>query len=228
MSEPTRSLFWSGLSMSALLYVPKTRLVWMDCPTSERVTTLAAELEWHHEAHYMVWDVAGTGEAGYDPEAFGGRVVQLRYAGHLCPPLTMLMEACASIHAWLRADTKNICAVHCRSGRGRSAVVLSCVAAFLSVHNEASGPASPIDWLSHLAHLRHLDERKLTLPTHRRYLQYFAECAQRRSSTLQTSLLPSIRPTRLLTACHLPHTRAGCCTVAYLTVPSTAVSSSAA
>ena len=92
---------------SALLYVPRTRLIWMDCPTPERVATLASELEDHHEEHYMVWNVAGTGDPGYEPEAFGGRVVQLRYPGHLCPPVLTLVEACASIHAWLRADTKN-------------------------------------------------------------------------------------------------------------------------
>lgn len=123
----------------------------------------------------MVWNVAGSGESAYEPEAFGGRVVQLRYPGHLCPPLLTLVEACASIHAWLRADPANFVAVHCKSGRGRSAVVLACVAAFLSVHSEAVGPTSPIDWLSHLAHLRGLEEHSLTLPTHRRYLQYFAE-----------------------------------------------------
>ena len=66
--------------------------------------------------------------------------------------------------------------MHCRSGRGCSAVLL-CVAAFLAVHGEAHGssPTSPIDWLSYLAHLRGVDETALTLPTHRRYLQYFAE-----------------------------------------------------
>jgi hypothetical protein len=162
---------------SALLYIPRTRLIWMDCPTPERVVVLAGELEWHHEEHYMVWNVAGSGpEPAYEPEAFGGRVVQLRYPGHLCPTLQMLVEACASIHAWLRADPANFVAVHCRSGRGRSAVLLSCVAAFLSmVSGEAAGPTSPVDWLSRLATLRGEDEAKLTLPTHRRYLQYFGQ-----------------------------------------------------
>mmetsp|Transcript_36250 Transcript_36250/g.95572 ORF Transcript_36250/g.95572 Transcript_36250/m.95572 type:complete len:619 (+) Transcript_36250:368-2224(+) len=87
----------------------------------------------------------------------------------------MLIEACASIHAWLQGDEKNVVAIHCRSGRGRSAVVLSCVLGFLSLQGKSGGPQSPVDWLSHLAQLRGEDEHKLTLPTHRRYLQYFAE-----------------------------------------------------
>ena len=161
---------------SSLLYIPSSRLVWMDCPaTTEQASALAGELRWHHEDHYVVWNVSGTSDQPYDTEIFGGRVVNLQFAGFLCPPLLTLVEACASIHAWLRADPKNVVAIHCRSGRGRSAVVLSCVLAFLSVHGGGSGPQSPIDWLSHLAQLRGEDEHKLTLPTHRRYLQYFAE-----------------------------------------------------
>ena len=166
-----------GAMSQSLLYLPGApRLIWMDPPASpEGVAAIAAELEWHHENHYMVWNVSGTAAMPYDPEAFGGRVVQLRFAGYLCPPLLMLLEACTSIRAWLRADPANHVVVHCRSGRGRSAVVLACAAAVLAIHGDATGPTSPIDWLSHLAHLRNLDESAITLPTHRRYLAYFAE-----------------------------------------------------
>ena len=51
-----------------------------------------------------------------------------------------LVDACASIQACLRPDPANFVAVLCRSGRGRSPVLLSCVAAFLCVHGEAAGP----------------------------------------------------------------------------------------
>ena len=163
--------------MSALLYVPRTRLIWMDMPTAENAAALAAELEDHHgRERVIVWNVAGSGEETYTADSFGrGCVVALRYPGHLCPPVLMLVEACASIHAWLRADPANFVAVHCRMGRGRSAVLLACVAAFLAVRGEHEGPMSPVDWLSHLAQLRAVDEHTLTLPTHRRYLKYFEE-----------------------------------------------------
>ena len=39
---------------AALLYIPHSRLVWMDCPTSPEVASmLAAELSDHHEDHYV-------------------------------------------------------------------------------------------------------------------------------------------------------------------------------
>ena len=163
-----------------MLYVdpPENRLIWMDFPAPERVATLADELQARHPESFMVWNLSG---ASYPEAAFGGRVVALKFAGHLCPPLLMLVEACVSIHAWLSADPANVVAVHCRTGRGRSAVMLCCLLAWRQsgglsralASPGGSGPRSPLDWLSHLAQLRGQDENVLTLPSHRRYLQYF-------------------------------------------------------
>ena len=136
-------------------------MLWMDYPSPNRAARLASELERLHAQHYMVWNVSGSGPS-YDTEIFGGQVVQLRFNGYLCPPLLMLLEACASIHAWLRADPANVVAVHCKSGRGRSAVVLCCALAWQAAPG-GEGPRIPLDWLSHLAQLRGVAENELTL-----------------------------------------------------------------
>ena len=90
-----------------MLYVdaPENRFIWMDFPTPERVATLSDELHRRHADCFMVWNLSG---ACYDEVAFGGRVVSLRFSGHLCPPLLMLVEACLSIQAWLSADAANV------------------------------------------------------------------------------------------------------------------------
>ena len=95
----------------------------------------------------MVWNLSGS--ADYEAAAFAG-VVQLRFGGHLCPPLLMLVEACVSMHAWLAADAANAVVVHCRTGRGRSAVLLCCLLAWRAVH-EGAGSPHPLDWASALA-----------------------------------------------------------------------------
>ena len=146
----------------------------MDFPTPDRLPKLASELERRHTDTYMVWNVAGSSTSQYDTTLFGGRVVALRFVGYLCPPLMMLMEACASIHNWLKADNANVVAIHCRSGRGRSAVLLSCVLAWRAAHG-GDGSTNPLEWLSHLSQLRGEDESTITLPSHRRYLHYVAE-----------------------------------------------------
>ena len=172
-----------------MLYVdpPENRLIWMDFPAPERVATLADELQARHPESFMVWNLSG---ASYPEAAFGGRVVALKFAGHLCPPLLMLVEACVSIHAWLSADPANVVAVHCRTGRGRSAVMLCCLLAWRQsgglsralASPGGSGPRSPLDWLSHLAQLRGQDENVLTLPSHRRSARRSAPAAHLRWS----------------------------------------------
>lgn len=124
----------------------------------------------------LVWSASGT---HYDPPAsFAGQLVHLQFGGMLCPPLEMLQEACASIHSWLAADPSHVVAVHCKTGRGRSALLLCCALAQHAARAGATSatggrPCSPLHWLSRLAALRRADENHLTLPSHRRYLFYF-------------------------------------------------------
>jgi len=145
--------------------------------------TVGEELQRRHGAdRLLVWSATG---ASYEPPpSFAAQLVHLRFGGMLCPPLQMLLEACALIHAWLDADTSHVVAIHCKTGRGRSALLLCCVLAYRAARRAggsagASSPAgpgapsSPLDWLSRLAELRATDENTLTLPSHRRYLHYF-------------------------------------------------------
>ena len=118
-----------GLSLSAasLLRVDD-RVYWVRYPsTPQQVRALASSLRRHADpAHTMVWNLADA----YDPRCFDGRVVHLRFGGYMCPPLLMLVEACASIHSWLAADRANVVAVHCKTGKGRSATLLCCALAW--------------------------------------------------------------------------------------------------
>lgn len=43
----------------------------------------------------------------------------------------MLFKMCTSIESWLLADPKNVAAVHCLTGRGRTSTVLACYLAWV-------------------------------------------------------------------------------------------------
>ncbi|CAN0418027.1 unnamed protein product [Scytosiphon promiscuus] len=76
----------------------------------------------------MVWNVS---EEGYDYSLFQDQVLEFRFPGHPAPPLGMLFKMCTSIESWLLADPKNIAAVHCLTGRGRTSTVLACYLAWV-------------------------------------------------------------------------------------------------
>ncbi len=61
----------------------------------------------------------------------GGKVLEFRFPGHPAPPLGMLFKMCTSIESWLLADPKNVAAVHCLTGRGRTSTVLACYLAWV-------------------------------------------------------------------------------------------------
>lgn len=47
----------------------------------------------------------------------------------------MLFKMCTSIESWLLADPKNVAAVHCLTGRGRTSTVLACYLAWVGEPN---------------------------------------------------------------------------------------------
>ena len=99
-------------------------------------------------------------------------------AGHPAPPLGMLFKICASLESWLEADADNVAAVHCLTGRGRTSAVLACALAWLGAFD-----SNPLEALRHVAARRRDDVERLTIPSQRRYVSYFANvldgCAPR-------------------------------------------------
>ena len=142
----------------------------MDYPSPERVDHLAGELQRKHAEHFMVWNVAGAGAAVRRAAPSAAASCSCASAATSARRCGCSWRACASIDAWLRADAANVVAVHCRTGRGRSAVLLCCLLAWRAARGARH---SPLDCLSVLAQLRGEDENVLTLPSHRRYLHYF-------------------------------------------------------
>ncbi|CAN0422503.1 unnamed protein product, partial [Laminaria digitata] len=99
---------------------------------------------------------------------FSWKVLEFRFPGHPAPPLGMLFKMCTSIESWLGADPKNVAAVHCLTGRGRTSTVLACYLAWVG---EVSTPTEAVQ---HVASCKGIAMERLTIPSQRRYLSYFS------------------------------------------------------
>ncbi|KAH8059241.1 phosphatase [Aureococcus anophagefferens] len=133
--------------------------------TANPIKAVAAHLRSYHEGHYMVLNVS---EEQYDYGTFDMNVLEFEFTGHPAPPLGMLFKICASLESWIAADAANVAAVHCLTGRGRTSVVLACVLAWLGEFE------TPLAALRHVADARKDDVERLTIPSQRRYVQYFS------------------------------------------------------
>lgn len=112
----------------------------------------------------MVWNLA---EESYDYGLFDNQVLEVRFPGQPAPPLGLLVRLCASIDNWLQSDTRNVAAVHCMTGRGRTAVVCACAMAWSGLAD------SPMEALQSISETRKLELDVMCVPSQIRYVQYF-------------------------------------------------------
>mmetsp|Transcript_12095 Transcript_12095/g.18274 ORF Transcript_12095/g.18274 Transcript_12095/m.18274 type:complete len:636 (-) Transcript_12095:141-2048(-) len=130
-----------------------------------RVDDVADYLRRSHGGHFMIWNIS---EDTYDYSMFADQVLEYKFPGHPAPPLGLMFKMCTSMESWLDADSRNIAVVHCLTGKGRTAVVLACVLTWIGEFS------SPMESLSYVADRKGLTVDTLTIPSQRRYIQYFS------------------------------------------------------
>ncbi|ETI56450.1 hypothetical protein, variant [Phytophthora nicotianae CJ01A1] len=128
------------------------------------IDLVAMYLNDKHGGHYMIWNLS---EETYDYSYFDNQVLEFNFPGHPAPPLGLVFKICSSIESWLQADEKNLAAVHCLTGKGRTGTVLACYLAWVGQFPNA------MESLEYVAEQRQTSVEKLTIPSQRRYIQYF-------------------------------------------------------
>jgi len=113
----------------------------------------------------MVWNVS---EEPYDYSLFSDQVLEYKFPGHPAPPLGLLFKICTAVESWLDADTKNIAVVHCLTGKGRTAALTACILTWIGEFS------SPIEALQYVSDRKCIPVDYLTIPSQRRYVQYFS------------------------------------------------------
>ncbi|KAL3668422.1 hypothetical protein V7S43_006510 [Phytophthora oleae] len=128
------------------------------------IDLIAMYLNGNHGGHYMIWNLS---EETYDYTYFDNQVLEFNFPGHPAPPLGLVFKICSSIESWLQADEKNLAAVHCLTGKGRTGTVIACYLAWVGQFPNA------MESLEFVAEQRQTSVEKLTIPSQRRYIQYF-------------------------------------------------------
>ncbi|EGZ20875.1 hypothetical protein PHYSODRAFT_313345 [Phytophthora sojae] len=128
------------------------------------IDLVAMYLNSKHGGHYMIWNLS---EETYDYAFFDNQVLEFNFPGHPAPPLGLVFKICSSIESWLQADDKNLAAVHCLTGKGRTGTVIACYLAWVGQFPNA------MESLEYVAEQRNTSVEKLTIPSQRRYIQYF-------------------------------------------------------
>ena len=132
-------------------------------------------------------------ERVYDPAQLGGPAHQdcvrhFPFDDHNAPCLALLGLICRDMKEWLDGAEGRVVAVHCKAGKGRTGVVISCLLLYLGVCSSAE------EALGFFAEQRTHNAKGVTIPSQIRYVRAFARLLQPHIASGR-QLLPSPPPT---------------------------------
>ena len=119
-----------------------------------------------HPEHYKVYNLCG--EKNYAPNIFY-KQGYFPFQDHEAPPLNLIRPFCEDAKKFLDEDPKNVVAIHCLAGKGRTGTLISCLLLYLGELDTAA------DCLKYYGLMRVDNGRGVTVPSQIRYVFYFEQ-----------------------------------------------------
>ncbi|KAM0055448.1 putative phosphoric monoester hydrolase [Helianthus debilis subsp. tardiflorus] len=171
VSQKRRRLLVGGYDLDMSYITP--RILGMSFP-AERMMAIYRNpmwqvkevLEMRHRGHYKVYNLCI--EEDYDPSHFNGCVERCPFDDNHVPPLPLIKQLCESVHSWLSSDPKNIVAIHCMAGKGRTGLMVCSYLVYTGMLAEEA--------LQVYADKRTTNNLGVTIPSQRRYVNYWQKC----------------------------------------------------
>eukprot|EP00730_Choanoeca_flexa_P000286 TRINITY_DN10130_c0_g1_i3.p1 TRINITY_DN10130_c0_g1~~TRINITY_DN10130_c0_g1_i3.p1 ORF type:complete len:649 (+),score=150.79 TRINITY_DN10130_c0_g1_i3:175-2121(+) len=122
-------------------------------------------LEEKHHGRYRVYNLCS--ERAYPGKKFCNRVACFPFDDHNPAPLELIQDCCADIHRWLARHPDNCAAVHCKAGKGRTGLIISCYLMYSGLCPDADSA------MKMFGAIRTHNGKGVTIPSQRRYIRYY-------------------------------------------------------
>ncbi|VDM32091.1 unnamed protein product [Hydatigera taeniaeformis] len=122
--------------------------------------------EMRHKGHYKIYHLCN--ERDFNEYRFSGPVVRYPFSDHNAPQFEQILALCQDVMAFLKQHPENVVAINCKAGKGRTGVmVCACLMELQEARNAEEA-------LRLYAEKRTRNGQGVTIPSQRRYVQYYS------------------------------------------------------
>lgn len=140
VSQNKRRYQQNGFDLDLTYVTP--RVIAMSFPSTGKMSMyrndikeVARFMDTKHPGHYRLYNLCS--ERHYDVTLFHGRVERFLIDDHNVPPLVDMLRFSASVREWMSKDEKNVIAVHCKGGKGRTGTMICVFLIDLGIFRDA-------------------------------------------------------------------------------------------
>ena len=119
-----------------------------------------------HPSHYKVYNLCE--EKKYEENLFE-KFAYFPFKDHEAPPLNIIRPFCEDAKKFLDEDEKNVIAVHCKAGKGRTGTLICCLLMYMDIFQTSD------ECLQYYGMMRVENRKGVTIPSQIRYIQYFEQ-----------------------------------------------------
>ena len=123
-------------------------------------------LNTRHPLHYKVYNLCE--EKDYPKNSFYKQDI-FPFKDHEAPPLNLMKSFCEDAKKFLDEDDKNIVAIHCKAGKGRTGTMICCLLMYMNIFETAK------EALYYYGIMRVENAKGVTIPSQIRYVNYFEQ-----------------------------------------------------
>eukprot|EP00466_Bigelowiella_natans_P009358 jgi/Bigna1/49074/estExt_Genewise1.C_380078 len=141
--------------------------------------------EIRHKDHYWIYNLCS--ERRYATSKFHDRVSVHDFDDHNPCPIDCVEIFMKEASCWLKFNAKNVIAIHCKAGKGRTGFMIACFLMYTNPWFDAERA------LRLFAVKRTKDQKGVTIPSQIRYVHYFHQYLRQPPETV-----PTRNPLRLI------------------------------
>ncbi|PWV11007.1 putative tyrosine phosphatase [Trypanosoma cruzi] len=127
-------------------------------------------LESKHGGHYRIYNLCSERPEYDSPKRFQGKFKRFPFDDHNAPcPISLVIDFIRDATSFLEEDAKNVVVVHCKAGKGRTGVMVSCLLRSL----DPIGIPDAKEALRVFGNARTYNGLGVTIPSQCRYVYYY-------------------------------------------------------